>query len=76
MSLKHVSSNAPEPTGAFRISGGEPPLPTFATPRSLNDRITDALHNVRLAREDGNPVIVEAAEKLLDQLLDRLPRRI
>ncbi|AYD87844.1 hypothetical protein SEA_ARCUSANGELUS_96 [Mycobacterium phage ArcusAngelus] len=49
-------------------------MPTFATPRSLNDRITDALHNVRLAREDGNPSIVEAAEKLLDQLLDRFPR--
>ncbi|QDF19985.1 hypothetical protein HWC44_gp098 [Mycobacterium phage ThetaBob] len=49
-------------------------MPTFATPRSLNDRITDALRNVRLAREDGNPVIVEGAERYLDQLLDRLPR--
>ncbi|AUX82020.1 hypothetical protein SEA_FRANKIE_94 [Mycobacterium phage Frankie] len=49
-------------------------MSTFAAPRTLTERIQGAHLNLKLARRDGNPEIIAAAENILNQLLDRLPR--
>lgn len=49
-------------------------MSTFAKPRSLADRITDALRTLEQARHEGHQPIIEAAERVMNGLLDRQPR--
>ncbi len=49
-------------------------MSTFAKPRSLTDRITDALRTLEQARREGHQPIIEAAERVMNGLLDRQPR--
>ncbi|AQT25903.1 hypothetical protein SimranZ1_91 [Mycobacterium phage SimranZ1] len=49
-------------------------MSAFPAPRTLTERIQGAHFNLKLARQAGNPDIIAAAERILDQLLDRLPR--
>ncbi|AEJ93169.1 hypothetical protein FDG57_gp096 [Mycobacterium phage Mutaforma13] len=49
-------------------------MSTFPAPRTLTERIQGAHLNLKLARQAGNPDIIAAAERILDQLIDRLPR--
>ena len=50
-------------------------MPTFSQPRTLQQRITDALAGLRKARDDGDPAHELGAETLLNNLLERIPRR-
>ena len=50
-------------------------MPAFATPTPLTQRITNALHDLEAARASGHKPLIEAAERVLNGLLDRLPRR-
>ncbi|MFV8173392.1 hypothetical protein [Mycolicibacterium peregrinum] len=50
-------------------------MPTFATPTPLTERITTALHSLRVLRAEGNPEHIAKATDVLDGYLDRLPRR-
>ncbi|MFV8136456.1 hypothetical protein ACNQR7_02680 [Mycolicibacterium senegalense] len=49
-------------------------MPTFAQPKPLTERITDAKHTLDQTRQDGHQPYIEAAERVLNGLLDRLPR--
>ncbi|ACY39962.1 hypothetical protein PHATNISS_93 [Mycobacterium phage Phatniss] len=49
-------------------------MSTFPAPRTLTERIQGAHLNLKLARQAGNPDIIAAAERILNQLVDRLPR--
>lgn len=49
-------------------------MPTFATPTPLTQRITDAKHTLDQTRQDGHQPYIEAAERVLNGLIDRLPR--
>ncbi|AFQ97482.1 hypothetical protein DOROTHY_96 [Mycobacterium phage Dorothy] len=49
-------------------------MSAFPPPRTLTERIEGAYFNLKLARQSGNPDIIAAAERILNQLLDRLPR--
>ncbi|AEK09714.1 hypothetical protein PBI_MOZY_100 [Mycobacterium phage Mozy] len=53
---------------------GRPTMSTFPAPRTLTERIQGAHLNLKLARQAGNPDIIAAAERILNQLVDRLPR--
>ncbi|WP_165612199.1 hypothetical protein [Mycolicibacterium setense] len=50
-------------------------MSTFTPPRTLTQRITDALAALRTLREQGNPDHIEEATNVLDSLIDRYPRR-
>ncbi|MFV8049928.1 hypothetical protein [Mycobacterium sp. 48b] len=50
-------------------------MSTFTPPRTLPQRITDALAALRTLREQGTPSDVKKAANVLDSLLDRYPRR-
>ncbi|MDH6199204.1 hypothetical protein M2272_005872 [Mycobacterium frederiksbergense] len=50
-------------------------MSTFSPPRTIAERITDALAAVRALRAQGNPDHVTKATNWLDSLLDRYPRR-
>lgn len=50
-------------------------MPTFATPTPLTARITEAKHTLDQVRRDGHQPYIEAAERVLNSLIDRLPRR-
>lgn len=50
-------------------------MSTFAQPRTLAERITDAKHTLDQTRKDGHQPYIEAAERVLNSLIDRLPRR-
>ncbi|MEW2483588.1 hypothetical protein AB0876_28780 [Mycobacterium sp. NPDC049093] len=50
-------------------------MPTFATPTPLTERITNAKRSLNEARASGQQPLIEAAERVLNGLLDRLPRR-
>lgn len=65
-----------------KYPGGKPPRltwtaaqGTFTPPRTLPQRITDALAALRTLREQGTPSDVKKAANVLDSLLDRYPRR-
>ncbi|AMS01792.1 hypothetical protein BJD73_gp85 [Mycobacterium phage Brocalys] len=49
---------------------GRPTMSTFPAPRTLTERIQGAHLNLKLARQAGNPDIIAAAERILNQ-----PRR-
>ncbi|WP_165609101.1 hypothetical protein [Mycolicibacterium conceptionense] len=49
-------------------------MTTFASPTPLTERITNAKHALDQARRDGHQPLIEAAERVLNGLLDRLPR--
>ncbi|QAY11024.1 hypothetical protein SEA_TDANISKY_104 [Mycobacterium phage TDanisky] len=85
--LRHADSYAimgsasevcPKPEDLHRFGllfiPGRPPMSTFPAPRTLTERIQGAHLNLKLARQSGNPDIIAAAERILNQLLDRLPR--
>lgn len=50
-------------------------MPTFATPTPLTQRITNAKRDLETARASGHVPLIEAAERVLNGLIDRLPRR-
>lgn len=50
-------------------------MSTFTTPTPLTERITNALHALNTARADGHQPLIDAAERVLNGLLDRYPRR-
>ena len=50
-------------------------MSTFTPPRTLTERITDAKRTLDQTRRDGHQPYIEAAERVLDGLIDRLPRR-
>lgn len=50
-------------------------MPTFATPTPLTQRITDAKRTIDQTRQDGHQPYIDAAERVLNGLLDRYPRR-
>ncbi len=50
-------------------------MATFAPPTPLTQRITYALKVLRDARQDGAPERIHVAQRRLNALLDRLPRR-
>lgn len=49
-------------------------MSTFTSPTPLTDRITNALHALNTARADGHQPLIDAAERVLNGLLDRQPR--
>lgn len=49
-------------------------MSTFTSPTPLTERITNALHALNTARADGHQPLIDAAERVLNGLLDRLPR--
>lgn len=49
-------------------------MSTFAQPRTLTERITDAKRTLGQTRQDGHQPYIEAAERVLNGLIDRLPR--
>ncbi|WP_396921660.1 hypothetical protein [Mycolicibacterium sp.] len=49
-------------------------MSTFAQPRPLAERIIDALAALNTARQEGHQPLIEAAERVLNGLLDRQPR--
>ncbi|ORV20043.1 hypothetical protein AWB98_29300 [Mycolicibacterium conceptionense] len=53
---------------------GEVLMSTFAQPRTLTQRITDAKRTLDQTRQDGHQPYIEAAERVLNGLIDRLPR--
>lgn len=50
-------------------------MTTFAKPRTLPERITDALAALRVLREQGNKSDIASATSVMDELLDRYPRK-
>lgn len=50
-------------------------MPAFATPTPLTERITNAKRDLVTARASGQQPLIEAAERVLNGPLDRLPRR-
>lgn len=57
----------------FVIPGGL--MPTFAQPTPLTERILNAKRSLEEARTLGQQPLIEAAERVLNGLIDRLPRR-
>lgn len=49
-------------------------MPTFPTPTPLTQRITEAKHALDQVRRDGHKPLIEAAQRVLDGLLDHYPR--
>lgn len=49
-------------------------MPTFAQRKPLTERITDAKRTLDQTRQDGHQPYIEAAERVLNGLIDRLPR--
>lgn len=49
-------------------------MPTFAQQKPLTERITDAKRTLDQTRKDGHQPYIEAAERVLNGLIDRLPR--
>lgn len=50
-------------------------MPTFAQQKPLTERIIDALAALNTARQEGHQPLIDAAERVLNGLLDRYPRR-
>ena len=50
-------------------------MPAFATPTPLTQRITNALHDLEAARASGQQPMIEAAERVMNGLLERYPHR-
>lgn len=50
-------------------------MPTFTPPTPLTERIREAKRTLDQVRRDGHQPYIEAAQRVLDNLLDRLPRR-
>lgn len=48
-------------------------MPTFAQQKPLTERITDAKRTLDQTRKDGHQPYIEAAERVLNGLIDRLP---
>lgn len=62
-------------TIVWGVSRWRCPMPTFATPTPLTERITNAKRSLNEARASGQQPLIEAAERVLNSLIDRLPRR-
>lgn len=50
-------------------------MPTFAAPTPLTERILNAKRSLNEARAAGHQPLIEAAERVLNGLIDRLPRK-
>ncbi len=66
--------SAPALIGSGRFSLEVFLMPTFPTPTPLTQRITEAKHALDQVRQDGHKPLIEAAQRVLDGLIDKLPR--